>query len=473
MMNRVRYLKFAACLAGCLAFAAPGLAQEEPKQQDESKPKPAAKAYGPIGAEDQDANQAPDALQPDGRPLTGMQQPTIGTPMERHNYWVPGLSYYNLIQSNGQTQGGSDQWGSTSYVSGNVSLLQHWSRSQLMLNASGGGYFSTDSEVGNGWFSQIGATQTIKWRRFQLTLLDEFAYLPQSQFGFGAGTEMTTPGIGGSLGGISPGVGGGLNPGQSIFSAIGPRYMNTLGVQTNYDLTPRSSVTLGGIFGILRFTEPGNVDDNNYVGIAGYNFQITREDTIGVQYRFSSFHYIGSPQAIGDHVVQAVYGRKITGRLALQLSGGPEITNYRIPVGNKSQFVSGSGGATFTYALPRGSVSLSYSHGVTSGSGVFFGAVTDQLTVSGSRKLSRVWTGDAHVGFAHNRQGETAEGTAAASYNTVYVGGALARPLGRNAGLSLGYTAYVETSDNAGATSITTHQISVGLSWHSRPFVLH
>lgn len=472
MRNRILYLKLAACFAGWLALIPLGMAQDEPKQ-DESKPKPAAKAYGPIGVEDQDPNQAPDTLQPDGRPLTGLQQPTIGAPMERHSYWVPGLSYHNLVQSNGQTQGGSNDWSSTSYVSGNLSLLENWSRSRLALNASVGGNFSTDSAVGNGWFGQLGATHTMNWARFQLTLLDQFAYLPQSQFGFGAGTDLAMPGIGGSLGGVSPGLGGGLDPGQSIFTAIGPRYSNTFGVQTNYQLTRRSSVTFGGIFGILRFTESGNIESNNYIGTAGYNYEVTRKDTIGVQYRFSSFHYLGSPQAIGDHLVQAVYGRKITGRLALQLSGGPEVTYYRIPLGDKSRYISGSGGATFTYALPRGSASLSYSHGVTSGSGVFFGAVTDQLTVSGSRRLSRLWTGDAHVGFAHNRQGQTAQGIAAPSFNTVYAGGALARPLGRNAGLSLGYTAYVETSNNAGGTSFTTHQISIGLSWHARPFVLH
>jgi hypothetical protein len=243
----------------------------------------------------------------------------------------------------------------------------------------------------------------------------------------------------------------------------------------NYVLTPRASVTFGGIVSILRFTESGNIESNNYIGNVGYNYQITREDTIGLQYHFSSFHYLGSAQAIGDHSIQAVYGRKITGRLALQLAGGPEITHYRIPIGGgtNTQHVSGSGTATLSYTFARGSVSLAYLHGLTSGSGVFVGATTDQLTVTGTRKLSRVWSGDAHVGFAHNRQATTAQGLASPSFNTVYAGGSVARPLGRNASFSLGYTAYRETSDNVGGVSFTTHQISVGLSWHSRPFVLH
>jgi hypothetical protein len=454
---------------GVVAF---GRAQDT---QTEEKPKPAAKSYGPIGAEDENQNPAPETLQPDGRPLTGFQQPTVGMNMERHSYWVPGVSYYNFINSNGQTHGGGSDWNSTSYLSGNVSLQENWSRSQLALNFSGGGYFSSDSRSGNGGLAQLGAVQTFNRERWQLTFLDQFAYLPESQFGFGAGTGLAAPGIGGTLGAGSTGLGGQFDPGQSIFTAVGPRYTNTFGTQTNYVLTPRASVTFGGIVSILRFTESGNIESNNYIGNVGYNYQITREDTIGLQYHFSSFHYLGFAQAIGDHSIQAVYGKKITGRLALQLAGGPEITHYRIPVGGgtNTQHVSGSGTATLSYTFARGSISLGYLHGLTSGSGVFVGATTDQLTVTGTRKLSRVWSGDAHVGFAHNRQATTAQGLASPSFNTVYAGGSVARPLGRNASFSLGYTAYRETSDNVGGVSFTSHQISVGLSWHSRPLVLH
>jgi len=132
-----------------------------------------------------------------------------------------------------------------------------------------------------------------------------------------------------------------------------------------------------------------------------------------------------------------------------------------------------TGTATLTYTIPRGSVSLSYQHGVTSGSGVFVGSTTDQLTASGTRRLTRVWTGDVHLGFAHNRRAETSPILPDQSFNTVYAGASVARPLGRDASFSLGYTAYVETSSNVGGFSLTTHQISVGLSWHTRPFVLH
>src|SRR6267378_5706880 len=135
--------------AAWLCFASVARAQEpDAPPQGTDKPKPAAKSYGPIGSEDQDQEQAsPQTLQPDERPLTGIQQLTVGTPPERHSYWVPGVSYNNFIQSNAQSQGGGNGWTSSNYLAGNVSLLENWSRSQLAVNYSGGGDFSTDSSV--------------------------------------------------------------------------------------------------------------------------------------------------------------------------------------------------------------------------------------------------------------------------------------------------------------------------------------
>jgi hypothetical protein len=345
----------------------------------------------------------------------------------------------------------------------------------LALNYSGGGYFSTDSAEGNGWFQQLGAVQTFNWERLQLTILDEFSYLPQSQFGFGSGTGLSLPGVGGTLGGGTTGLGNQYYPGQSIFSAIGPRYTNTFGVQTNYVLSRRSSVTVGGLYSLLRFTQSGNIENNDYIGNIGYNYQISRLDTIGVSYRFSAFHYLGAPQAIGDHTIQVAYGRKITGRLGLQLSAGPEISDFRLaqPPSTKTRYIGGSGSASLSYAVEKGSVTAGYSHGTTSGSGVFFGATTDQITGTATRRLSRVWTGEVHGGFAHNKNAETAPGVPVASFNTVYAGGSVARPLGRNASFSLGYTGYHESSSNVGGFSFTTHQISLGLNWHTRPLLLH
>jgi len=484
-------VKFIVVLGFCFYLAGSGQARAQdpqapppPQAPAEDKPKPAARTYGPIGVEgDQDTQTPADTLQPDQRPLTGFQQPTAGTPLEKHSYWVPGVSYNNFIQSNGflGTGGG---WSDTNYLAGDLSLLKTWSTSQLALNYTGGATFSTNSSLGNGFFSELGASQTFNWERMQLTILDQFAYLPQSQFGFGAGTGIALPGVGGSLGPVSTGLGGGIDPGQSVFTPFGSRYTNLFGIQGTYSFSRRTSVTFGGIDSLLRFRDPGNIENNEYLGSLGFNYQMSREDTIGVVYRYASFHYIGFDQAVGDQSFQLAYGRKITGRLGLQISGGPEITHLRVAQpGSSAQTVAGTGSISLTYLIPSGSISGSYYHGVTAGSGVFLGATTDQLNGAFTRRISRLWTININGGYARNRS--IAQITTISvpnlnlnlNYDTVYANIAASRPIGRNANVSLGYTGYIERVNGTCTTSncgqdFTTNQISLGLNWHTRPFVL-
>jgi hypothetical protein len=451
------------------------------QDQGEEKPKSAARSLPPIGDEnqqDQVTDENGTNLRPDGRPLTGFQNPTLGVPELRHSYWMPGIAYYNAIQSNGLSQGGSSSWNSTNYVHGNLTLFQAWNRGQFGLNYTGGGYFSTDSAIGSGQDHQLGLVQEFDWERWQLTILDQFSYLPGSAFGFGAGTNLSFPGVGGSPGSIVPGLGNGFVPGQSVYSGFGPRYSNAFGSQITYELSRRGSLTLGGVYGFLRFVDPGNIESDDTVLNAGYSYAVTRKDWVGVVYRFSTYHYPGQPQAIGDHSPLLSYGRKITGRLALQLSGGAEITTFRVPIDGETRHVGGSAYATINYAFKRGGVNLNYNHSVTGGSGVFLGASTDQIQVQGNRQLSRQWHGNVQFGYARNRS-VLSGANGNTSFDTLYGGGGVDRPLGRNLNFSGAYTLYFQ-HPSATATCVigtcgtdyTSHQVTLGLSWHARPFVL-
>ena len=138
-----------AILGGCFLILTLALgsliahAQDEPQEPTETKPKPAGTSY-PIPTIDpgnaQDEN-PPNALQPDTTPLTGVQNATLGSPEMRHSYWVPGVQYSGTIQSNGYGASNSSGWVMDNYLIGNLSLLKAWSRSQLALNYSGGGFF--------------------------------------------------------------------------------------------------------------------------------------------------------------------------------------------------------------------------------------------------------------------------------------------------------------------------------------------
>ena len=346
------------------------------------------------------------------------------------------------------------------------------------MNYSGGGFITSETGQSDGWYQQMAFSQTFQWVRWQVQILDQFSYLPEVQFGFGGGTGLGVPGIGGSLGPSVPSIGGSVQPGQNIYASIGPRYSNSFTPQVTYQTSRRGSITLGGSYGLLHFTENGNIDSDTYIGNVGYNYQLTTYDTIGLSYRFSAYHYTDEPQAIGDNAIYLNYGRKITKRLGLQIYGGPEITNYRVPVNNQKQTTAGSGGISFSYLFQNGSLSAGYFHGLSAGSGVLVGSTVDQVTVSGSRRLTRLWTIQGNLGFAKNRPLSAQIGSLGSDYDSVYVGGGVNRPFGKTVNFGVAYTALIQRANSTGcsgsacATSYTQNAVTLSLQWHSQPFVL-
>lgn len=458
-------------------------ARAQDQGEDTSKPKPAARSYNPLVWGDQDPSGDQDStppLQPDVRPLTGIQNPTLGSPEFRHSYWVPGFQYSNIVSSTSLNQTAASSWNSTSYVVGNLSLLEAWSRSQLSVNYSGGAFFPSDSNQDRGYFHLLGLSHISDWGRWRLAILDEFFYLPDSPFGFGGGTTgISTPGVGGSLGTPLPGLGGIYQPNQTILTTFGTRYGNAFATQVSYRVSRRGSINVAGIYGLLRFLQPGNIESNEYGGNVGFDYALGKKDSLGVQYQFNAFRYIGNPQALNNHVIHVSYGRKITGRLALQLSGGPEFTTFTVPLGTATSQTGESVSANLNYGTPRNNLVLGYIHGVSSGSGIQVGSSTDQVQTELSRQLSRAWRGKFNFGYARNGNlGNLGAGQTSQTFNSYYAGGNLTHPLGREASFSVAYTARIQTSNQAVCaagtcnTNHTENQITLGFSWHARPFVL-
>jgi len=454
------------------------------QQEDQEKPKPAARVLMPVpdlNGDQQDLNgdQNQDAqnLQPDNNPLTGVLAPTLGVPEMRHSYWAPGIQYGNTVRSSPLGLPGNSGWTSIHYAAGNLSLFEGWRSASLKVNYSGGRYFPTDSTQGDDQFHQLAVEYQIDQRRWQLLFAEQFAYLPQSAFGFGAATGLAFPGIGGALGTPVPGLQGTYVPNQSNFATIGSRYSSTSAAQLTYQVSARTSITFAGLYGALRYVEPGNIASDSPIWTAGYNYALSQKDTIGISYRFSVYQYIDLPQALGDHSAQLNYGRKITGRLALQLAAGPEVTFYRVPIAGKSQRNSVSGNATLTYGLRRGGVSLSYMHGVNGGGGVLAGASGDQVGVSANRRLTATWQGNLSYSYAQNAALTNGFGVTAPAFNAWYAGAGLNRTLGRETDFSVGYQAQNQDTklpgcSGPGCGSYLVHQITLSFQWHTQPFVL-
>jgi hypothetical protein len=462
--------------------------QEQQDQQDQttSKPKPAGRALPQADSAAQDPSGDQESVAPlrhNTQPLTGVQSQTLGLPQVLHSYLVPGFQYSNVGSNLGAptalNQTPAAGWNSTSYVVGAVSLLRTWSAAELAVNYSGGGYFSSDGNLGNGSLHQLELAQIFQWRRWQFQLLDEFSFLPEASFGFGAGTSISIPGIGGNLGSPYTTLQISYKPSQSIFTSYGTRYSNALTPQAAYAISPRASINFAGSYGILRFSDSGNINSDDVIFNGGYNYALSKKDTIGVLYRFSAYRYLGNPQALDDHLFEAAYGHKITGRLTLELFVGPEFTTFRVPIENATHNLGTAGGVGVRYEWGGNKLTANYSRGLTNGSGIQIGSNTDLVQTGLDRWLSRRWRGNVNFGYARNRGLENSPASKSSSaFDSYYIGSALTRPIGRDLELTFAYQAQIQISNPVVCVggscngNYVQHRITMAFSWHAMPVVL-
>jgi hypothetical protein len=458
----------------------PDQTQQQPQSQGAEQPIPAYKSPLASQADNGDTFIDPTQLSPDNRPLTGIQDLSLGVPLDRHSYWQPHAEV-DLTADSEPTQPGEGGWTTWTTLVGGVDVHRFSGESELTFDYLGGGVFSNDGSVGNGVIQDANFEAQFSFRRWTLTLIDEFRYTPETAFGnIGFGGIPTTIGI--------P-IGLPFGGDQTILSAFGQRLTNASGGQADVRITPRSSLTFSGGYSELHFFDQDFLNSTEVYAQAGYNYLLTKNDTIGVSYVYNGFRYSNIAQSIDTHTALLSYGRRITGRLAFQIAAGPQYALFATgiscggtgvnvtPCGPTNQLLW-SLNTTLNYQLERTSLFATYSHGITNGSGLLAGAVGDTVLGSVTRQLSRTLTGDAEIGYARNSGLAVAIAnfpTLNGTYDLWTAGGHLTHPWGRTAQLIVGYEFQYQNSNAPFCVgtecggSYTRNLITVGLGWRARP----
>jgi hypothetical protein len=484
-MMRAHIRRFPLILLTALTcvYAAQGRQQsQQPSQQQGGSPggqssEPIPAYHSPLasGADNgQDAGQSQTET-PDNNSPSGAQGLSLGS-IETRSYWQPNAS----IVATGDSDALGPQGGWTTYTSfvGGIDLHKLASHSDLTLSYLGGGSVSDDGAIGNYVFQELSATEKFHWRRYNLSFFDTLEYLPETAFGFGG------LGVGGpSLpGGVTVGLQPGLTPQDSILSTRSQLIENSSFAQFDVNLTPRSSITLLAGYSLLDYFSNGLANSNDTILQAGYNHTIRRNDTLSVLYRFSDYRFPGNGQSIHDNVVQLNYSKRVTGRLAFQVGAGPEYTLFNTPIltsgssTTKTSQLLWSLTSSLTYGLKRGALGLSYSHGVSGGSGILTGSVADTVAGTLTRQLTRTLNFGINSGYARNTAlAIPGFGIAAQSYNYWFFGANVSHPFSRTLSLFASYQLQYQTSNfgfcigTTCGSSFTRHLISVGVNWRGRP----
>jgi hypothetical protein len=489
---------FAASLSAAVACAQqPPQDQGQPPSDQTQQPTPpdqsSTQQGGPIpayrsplaGAAGTDDEETTEEV-PDTGSLTGVRNFSLGAPTNR-SYWQPHVDIFTTIDSNpNENAGGRSSWGTSSSFSGGVDLHERSGRSDLTLSYLGGGIVSNASSTGNGVVQGLDLVEKLTLRRWVLTFTDQTYYLPQSAAGFNGLGSVSLPG-GGGLGSV-------FTPGQSLLTGQGQSLDNSFFTEADVLLTPRTSLTFVGGYSLLHYFDNDLLNYGTDTFRAGYNYQIDRKNTIGVDYTFSQFNYSNVDQSIVSHAAQLSYGRRVTGRLAFQVAAGPEVALFHMPISTNAGS-SGTGGtgspsgspttqlywtlnANVNYALGRNALGASYSHGISGGSGALAGSLSDTFSGFVTRAMSRTFSSGINAGYSRNQGTQITTTTPSNQTIDYWYGGAnFSHPIGRSLGVTVAYQLQYQTSNASfciGTTcgmSVIRHAISIGIGWHDRPLL--
>jgi hypothetical protein len=463
----------------------------------------------PAGTDPQSRTEPAPALGPgtvplgaeENPPISGLDQPSLEPRAAVRSFLIPGASVSEAADSNVLGSSGNASVNGVTRALGSLTLQRLWSRYDLALDYVGGIAYYSHRAINAAQIQALDLDQRVQWRTGQLVVRDSFSYLPEGQFGFGSYGGVGALGGFGGGGGLAGGGLGTLGPGQLPSIGQDPRITNRTIVDVTEGLSPRSSVTAAGSYGLVHFTDniptlingqllSGSFIDSRQVGAqGGYNYQMTRKDQLALVYGYQSFRY---PSSVGSNfntnLINLLYGHRITGRMDFVIGGGPQWTNISStdPITNKrvnSSQLNLSGRALLRYRFPRTNVGLYYDHYNTSGAGIFAGAKSDVARLSATRPFSRLWMSSVDVGYTHNSRLAIALvspiPSPATSYGYIYAGGSVRRQIGREFSAFLSYQFDYVGFDasfcmNGVPCSRTSqrHVAIIGVDWHPHPIRL-
>jgi len=352
------------------------------------------------------------------------------------SYLLPRFSFF---QGADMETKGPNQTNAQTQVNTGLKLRKEWKSYMVDVDYSLGGVVYNTQSNQSGLVQGLSLGQTISLNRWSVSVFDSFSYLPESGFGAPLLGNVGQSSFGGGVFNSNPL----LNPTQTILTGQGKRISNSVLGQVQYDFNRQLSFTGSASYSILRFLDnSGGFLENNNIGLqAGMDYKITRFDTLATTYSLQHVRFHGVAGGFEAHTVHLVYGRRITGRLSMNVGAGPQIRHFHLPGQTINDRVSWSTNTRLLYAMRNMDLGLTYSHSITSGSGVLLGATTDSLEGTLTRQLFRNWTTSWGAGYARNESlRQLTGGPSTSLFKTWRANATIGRSLGRSLQMNASYS---------------------------------
>jgi hypothetical protein len=389
----------------------------------------------------------------------------------------------------------SSGWGAYSRALAGLHFLKVKHRFETAVDYRAGDFFQDRELSPHRPLQELNATQLVLWKKGELSLADSMSNYIGGSFGspwFG-GASLYNLNAGGTGAGIPSTLGASNLFGVLSFGGIGQgeHFTNISQAEVSQFLSRRSIFSVAAGYGITNFfdRQQNFINSSQISGLVDYSYELSPKSDIGLASAYQTFIFPKNNGSVVTNLVELTYLRQVSRRLSLQMGGGPELERIRqvtiIPHGSEIEEVNHTRArnvaafGSLVYQSRQANLDMSYSRGVTSGSGFYAGARSDVGMLSVSRPLSRAWNVDSSAGYAHLTEvGQRQLIAPTQSYQFWFAGLAVGRELSRhwNVFASYQYNSESFASTICVASGICDHVARnvavIGLHWRTRPYRL-
>jgi hypothetical protein len=365
-----------------------------------------------------------------------------------------------FTQAGGNTA--TANWEGITALGMNLDFADHGTHSHLTGYYRGSRVLYFPDNGYNSTYNNLGIAEEYRAARWLFRIREDF--LSSTQVGLGgvdlAGVPMT---IGASLMNALPATA----EVDTILTARAKRSRSVTSGEINYLLSRRSTLTLAGTFTSSTYSTAGFIDTQRTSGRIGYDYFLSPKNAVGIFYEESQMRFAPVPYGLRTDSAQFAFGRRLTGRMAFQVSAGP----MRIAFGNTSHQLNWTVSSNVFLQGRRIQYTLGYTHSTAGGSGIFTGVTSHIMMASVRYRLTPWWTLSDTVGYAFN-QNLGVTGAVTDHIGNWYDSAALERVFGRHVQFALNYA--LQAQNGAAAICATTacapnairQTVGATLEWH-------
>ncbi len=279
-----------------------------------------------------------------------------------------GLQYALRYSESAQFSGGFNTVQSSS-ISGDIAFTSRNTIKPFVMDYAGGYTWNLSGpDFQSGQFHRLYLDQGFDYRRWKFNLEDDVSYLPQTPItGFSG-----VPGTGEIIGLPNPSP----SNSQTILTLNTHVLYNNALASVEHALNYSTTVGFSGNSNVLHYPNNDGIDTRGTSGNAILMRRLSGRTTLLGSYNFTQYDFQGTALTMRTQTALAGVRHMFTRNLVMDLRGGPQLIDSTITSvipANNTYYVN----AMVTYSKRESSMSGSYFHGTTGGSGFLIGGIVD------------------------------------------------------------------------------------------------